>query len=302
MFLVTSKRAALKVKPSLKTCFKMKRLRLDVTADFSVNWESRNALTSDSVMSHRSRLPKSFTKRSSRDLYPSYVTGLRSFSESFSDVDKLFSYPANSHFPYCCEIQSTQKLRELFNFHKAQNPEISCSIKDQRIPVDYIKLCIVDPYIICKNDLYKITKTITKELPEFRLPVKKRICLNERVAFYNEIVHVVQKDGLTLGDLLNRNVVISDHMHDWILGLVNNNLQYQLRRYVRYLKEGTIKPLVAIHNDKITATKFSPLFQDSNMVEDDGFYEQHINELSFDDLSPEGMGWEDIDWGSFNFD
>ena len=221
---------------------------------------------------------------------------------SLNDIDKLFSYSYNSPFPKCRQIQSTQKLREIFNFSQAQNPEISCTMKKQIIPDNYVKFCIVDPYTIDSLELIKIVEGEKNRYEKKRFSLKRRICPRARIEFYNELVEILCTEELSAIDINKARPQITSTMHKWMTRLIKNKLQYQLRRYETYLKEGTINPLIEMQRNNLITPEFYQTSAIEEEFDDDEIYFSHFDEISLDDLPPEGMGLEDIDWDSFNFD
>jgi len=158
------------------------------------------------------------------------------------DVDKLFRYPADEGFPRSAWVKFKDQMR--LDFPGADEPEMNCSVLNGRLSLRYVEQVVVDPYVIQEIPLRERVDRLIQQISKVSLVVRERTFKKRpsRSKLYDELATLVLNTIPSLQDL-SQNQDVSTELREWALG-VKPDLEYQFRRFAKYLREGTLLPLL----------------------------------------------------------
>lgn len=159
------------------------------------------------------------------------------------DIDRLFAKPVGQ--PGASYIKFAKDLRIEFGLPNARDPEISCSVTQGCFSMKHVAVATVDNYVIDGQGLYNIVEKI-KTASGAHFPLRRRFYKNNRDQLLPEITKFIidTPRGPSLTALL-RDETLSGALREWASELQTRKLGYQFDRFVEYLREGTLLPLLA---------------------------------------------------------
>lgn len=144
-------------------------------------------------------------------------------------------------------IKRTDELREVFNIEEpgALNPEINASIKNQVLGFENIISITVDP--ISKNGiaLYDVVKELLYFYEVDQFVLNRKFHYHEGDERKEIIRRISDSLSQTEHNLVSIKQVFKDFEYglNWLNRIENGGLEYNLNRYLKYLKAGTIDKL-----------------------------------------------------------
>jgi len=153
-----------------------------------------------------------------------------------AQVDRLFRYSAGSAFPRSIELKDVDTLRQ--EFGQSSWPELSCTVAGGRIGLDHAVVIWVDPYSVNGEALVDQVRGLVNQCGLVR-PVVERSCRQERRPLYDELARLAMNGTDKLHGILDL-PEISDGLREYLGALQARGLSYQLTRYLRYLRSGTL--------------------------------------------------------------
>jgi hypothetical protein len=162
--------------------------------------------------------------------------------KSIHDVDRLFFYDRHQEFPYSAKVKIADNLRKEFQRDYVSNPEISCTYRQSKAPVEFTSYLLVDPYIINGKSL----KSIVVEWLARRqicIEARERPCKKTRLRMYNELVSILA-DGIPTLQQIAGSKIASRDLQEWAKSTRAKGLDKQWLHYALYLREGTLLPLL----------------------------------------------------------
>ncbi len=160
---------------------------------------------------------------------------------SVEDVNRLFSHKIEASKSYY--LKNRKELSQEFNKTNASFPEINCSIESGKISLYYVESLKIEPYYIQGQSLKsKVEDIIFKTGQNFNFTIDNRY----RVPPYTqELIDLLLLNRiLSLEDLSRHPNAVSPQLKDWASGVMSNNIEYQFNRFVKYLRTGTLLPLL----------------------------------------------------------
>ena len=154
------------------------------------------------------------------------------------EIDGLFLNPYDVGFPRSIVLKNNSHLTPQVG---SGVPEISCSVADGFLPLNYVVVVWVDPYILGGRSLRDwVQEALDQAGIELRL--WERHCWSNRRLLYDELLSLLHVSTPTLQSLAGDRSC-SEALRSWAVAVRDRGLEYQFRRYCRYLVEGTIRPL-----------------------------------------------------------
>ncbi len=117
-------------------------------------------------------------------------------------------------------------------------PELGCTVTSGRLSLDNAVVIWVDPYSVNGEALVDQVCGLVNQYG-LNCCVKERFCRQERKPLYNEFAHLAMKGMYTL-DAILASPEISDELRAFLGDLQARGPLYQLGRYLRYLRSGTL--------------------------------------------------------------
>lgn len=162
------------------------------------------------------------------------------------DVGRLFEHPVSASFPERRYVKRRKDLRVDFQDPNAADPEISCYIEAGIISLNYTEKVIADPYIIQgKNLLYWAQVERRAFFSTSKFPIYER--RSSRTSWpttkllYSELANYIMKNMSVSLQSLSLDPMISAELRRWASSLTQLNLEWQFRRFAKYLDYGTLK-------------------------------------------------------------
>lgn len=156
------------------------------------------------------------------------------------DVDELFLHPCDIGFPKSTYVKYGQNLQSLRA--NAASPEVSCTVEDGFLPIEYVIVAWVDPYVITGNQLVESVLQLRKQFNR-AFPVHSRRCTAERGVVYGEIVERILDSPISIRSWIENNNC-SHLVRDWGQSIIAGELEYQFNRFAKYLHKGTIQSIM----------------------------------------------------------
>lgn len=163
---------------------------------------------------------------------------------TIDEIDRVFYYPRNAPFPESTMVKSQRLLAEEFGKTKPQSPEISCSVPNQVLPLEYIIVTWVDPYVLNGRSLGDIVLDIVGNNPDLNCQIELRPCKeSSRQRLYSEIAECIREEIPSLYDLA-QDSTLSSTLREYAGQVVKNSEAVrQFNRYIKYLLHGTLRPM-----------------------------------------------------------
>lgn len=162
---------------------------------------------------------------------------------SVEEVNRLFAYPSEIGTPKSTYIKFSEQLKEDFKFPKAKSPEISCTYPDGFIPFDHVIYLTVDPYEFNGQSLKQIVDSRLKQSGKKNGSGVRKCKDRNRVPIYQELARLLVGEIPSFDQLSNDDRVSQD-LKEWINQTRKNDIEWQYQRYARYLRDGTIQPIL----------------------------------------------------------
>ena len=164
--------------------------------------------------------------------------------EQVEDIFVCVECENPSDEPY---IKRTNELREIFDIKDpgALNPELNFSIENEILGFENIISITIDPIIVNGRELYDVVKEMLYYYEIDTFVLKRKFHYregNDRKKLIKIISENLSKNELNLTSLKE---VLKDFEYglNWINRIENGGLEYNLNRYLNYLKAGTIDKL-----------------------------------------------------------
>lgn len=157
-------------------------------------------------------------------------------SIDISEVGKIFN--ERNQVRYRAELKGIFPHKNVY-----QDPEISCSMPSNFIPLSHMAYIIVDPYFIGGRDLKDFVTTKCKEVG-LDINLFLRCKDSSKKDLYQKILESPEIEHLERGDLSK---LSNPDVKQWLshLGLSDNpGLLTNLKRFMKYLREGTVEFLI----------------------------------------------------------
>ncbi len=163
---------------------------------------------------------------------------------TIDEIDRVFYHSRNAPFPESTRVKSQRLLAEEFGKTKPQSPEISCSLPNQVLPLEYIIATLVDPYVLNSRSLWDIVLDIVGNSPDLNCRIESRHCKeSSRECLYSEIAECVREEIPSLYNLA-RDSTVSSTLREYAGQVVKNSeAERQFNRYIKYLMHGTLGPM-----------------------------------------------------------
>ena len=163
---------------------------------------------------------------------------------TIDEIDRVFYYPRNAPFDKSTMVKSKRLLAEEFGKTEPQSPEISCLVPNQVLPLEYIIVTWVDPYVLNGQSLWDIVLDIIGNSADLNCQIELRHCKkSSRKRLYSEIAECIREDIPSLYDLAqDRN--LSSTLREYARQVLQNSEAVrQFNRYIKYLLHGTLIPM-----------------------------------------------------------
>jgi len=150
-------------------------------------------------------------------------------------------------------ITRTNELRERFNIDEpgALNPEINLTTENELISFENNVVAItVDSLNVNERTLQQSVQDVVNE-SDYQIPI-----LNRRYHYYEgesrklikqTIINEIHNGRSTVAQITEA-LQANDYSREWIMRIHNGGLEYNLRRYLNYLEEGTVAELNREHD------------------------------------------------------
>jgi hypothetical protein len=159
--------------------------------------------------------------------------------ESVYQVDRLCQYPS-SHYTYTSAICAPDELEVRFRIAHPSSPEVSCLVEGGLIPLLFVESIVVDPYrypAIPQNLITCVSRIVSGF--GYTAQLLSRSCSDlSRYRLYNEIASRISRYD-NIQDVIRQSA--SHHWYSWLDQVEGNDIEYQLRNFIRYLATGTIR-------------------------------------------------------------
>lgn len=161
--------------------------------------------------------------------------------KSVEEVDRLFRYPLSSGGGLS-EIKWISELQDLYpNIPRVANPEINCSSGMEYVSLNYVDRIIVDPYVLAGRTLKEYVKEVVPG--RWQVNIGERAVSANRKRLYQEIATLLVA-GIPTLQSIQRGSSLDADLRQWASNL--DSLEYNFKNFVRYLREGTLEPLLLI--------------------------------------------------------
>lgn len=155
---------------------------------------------------------------------------------SVDEVDRLFRYAVGSPFPHSVELKFGAALQQEFPY--AHWPEVSCTVPSGRLSLAHVVVIWVDPYTVNGRPLREHVQELVSA-HGLSCPVVERRCCHERRDVYDELAALAVAETCAIDAILDRPTT-SAALRELLHALRERDLEYQLDRYLRYLRAGTL--------------------------------------------------------------
>jgi hypothetical protein len=166
---------------------------------------------------------------------------------SAGEIDRLFVHPADAqNQTKRAYIKYTNQLRQEFggryaysgNAPSTYNPEISCSIENECLPLDKLSFIIVDRYHMCKQSLLSRVASIAFTAG-LRVEIMERRYRGGRWIILNDLSRLLI-GGVTTATQLKAMTDVHSDTRVWAERIIAGDLSWQYLRFASYLREGTL--------------------------------------------------------------
>lgn len=158
---------------------------------------------------------------------------------SIQEVDYLFEHPVEDS--RSARVKRKQELQRDFT-PQASAPEISCTIVSGRFSMQYVQWVRVEPFIIGEQPLRLRVEQLKSNSGE-RFRVFERDRYERYPSYTNELIDILVERIPSLQNL-SQDTNASQELRDWAKRLIDQKLEYQFNRFARYLRDGTLIPIL----------------------------------------------------------
>ena len=163
--------------------------------------------------------------------------------DKLEEIENLFLHPSNVGPPQSTYVKYRDQLAVDFGRQKTQAPEISCTMPNSLLSIEYVNFVGVDPYIINNRKLLDWVDEIKRRnLVQFSTLERSHFPERSRKDFYNQIAERIGEKIPSLYALAHDRTC-SPPLREWAEQIFH--IKWQFQRYVKYLRDGTLKPLKA---------------------------------------------------------
>lgn len=169
---------------------------------------------------------------------------------SVPEVDRLFVHKLDevwtqgaSFVKYSDALRQEfgDKYRDLDYSPSTYNPEISCTIVREYLPFDDLECIITDKYRMNGHWLSRVVRDIAFDAG-LRRELKERSYRSGRDDILASLARAFAGGPRSLSEIVAMENV-SSPTKDWGRRLISSNLEWQFRRFVTYLEEGTLSEM-----------------------------------------------------------
>ena len=101
-------------------------------------------------------------------------------------VESLFTHPIDAGQPNASYVKYAAQLRDVFP--DAREPEISCSINSEFVPLNFVAYILVDPYVINGTPLIQyVRRYLAAQQLSLRV-IERNVRVDQRSNLYNELI------------------------------------------------------------------------------------------------------------------
>lgn len=164
---------------------------------------------------------------------------------SVNEIDGLFQFRPDVRFPLTREIKRKEDLRTQYcRYPTGGNPEVSCTFQHGLLPLTYVGRIVVDPYVLRGRPLLEwVGQTLPTTFHKVHVRERTFDC-PDRGDLYTELGVIISSHLPTLSEI-QASSSASDPLRSWARSLTALESEYrQFTRYVTYLRNGTILPIV----------------------------------------------------------
>jgi hypothetical protein len=162
---------------------------------------------------------------------------------TLEEIDRLFVHPSNLSGSKSSYIKHRDQLVTEFGNPNARSPEVSCSVPNNLLPIQYVQFVRVDPYIVNGQPLRDwINRIKRKHGVQFPIYERDRFQDSSRKFLYNEIAERIGEKIPSLYTLVHDSTC-SQPLQKWAKQISDGDLEWQFKRYATYLRDGTLKPM-----------------------------------------------------------
>ncbi len=135
------------------------------------------------------------------------------------------------------------------NYPQPGSPELSCAVNSGFVTFKHLSKIEVDPFTFTKPNGMSITLTelVRENVKRMNLSTKVFAryfkAQNPRQKFYNFFSQLVANETPTLVEIVSDSSLDSE-LQCWAKAVQDGGLDYIFRRYMNYLREGTISPIM----------------------------------------------------------
>lgn len=162
---------------------------------------------------------------------------------ALEQVERLFCHPPNASAPQSTYVKFAEELQQEFCTPQARSPEISCTYPNGILPLEFVSKILVDPYTVGDQALvYLVQQTVDRSAPMLKGKIKRRPVNEARRKLYTELAAVMSSRAVSLKRIVATSSANSA-LKSWASGALENDLEYQFKRFSQYLFEGTLQPI-----------------------------------------------------------
>lgn len=160
---------------------------------------------------------------------------------SIDEVSRLFIHenintaPANA----LSWVKKAPQLRDTFGEGRDHAPEISCTTEPGLLSFDYLRYITVDPYNFNGISLHQLIHNYIMTVGLNVSVYERNKLSNSKIQIINSIKDLLIQDNIAIQNL-NRNSTLSPELRSYVSRIDERQLSYQLDRFLKYLREGTI--------------------------------------------------------------
>ena len=161
--------------------------------------------------------------------------------DTIEDVIRIFMYGSNAESRLLKELKGRRKLQVEFKQLSISNPEISISCKNGMLSFQDVKYLKIDPYLIDGVSL----KNHVISTKKFAGNVYDRNFYGDAIKVFDDLNRLLLIKEISLDELM-KNESISPETRQWVIKLrqIPSDLDKQWRTYSKYLREGTLLPIL----------------------------------------------------------
>lgn len=167
--------------------------------------------------------------------------------KTVEEVDRLFEHKINaapnqqskSYIKYSGELRKEfgNRPSEHNETPTTYNPEVSCTVEFEFLSFKHLDFVLVDKYWINQNRLISIVAKLGCNASLNR-EIRERQYLDNRHEILCDLANMSETEPCTLSQITTSNNV-SSPTRDWAQRLITSGLEWQYKRFIKYLYDGT---------------------------------------------------------------